>query len=161
MNNPHPEAIHISCLSGTAVDNADAEFVGTAKDLLVNTDGNITAMLLDTGGILGVGEKTIIVPFSECAIERHETAFIVFPHLHYGEVLVAPEYQGPGGTRFERIANHTSALGRAAMIKAGELSEQAAEKASGFRQKAVDIATGLPHNGADKVTELVHKYDKR
>jgi hypothetical protein len=57
MNNPYPEAIHISCLIGTAFENGDAEFVGIAKDLLVNTDGNITAMLLDTGGILGVGEK--------------------------------------------------------------------------------------------------------
>jgi hypothetical protein len=102
------------------------------------------------------------VPFSERAIiEHHETAFIFLPHLHSGEALVAPEYQGPGGTRFERITNRTSALGRAAMIKAEELSEQATEKAAGFGQKAVDIAAELAHNGADKVTELVHKDDKR
>ena len=129
---------------------------------MVSCDGGITAMLLDTGGILGVGKTTVLMPFSECAIiERDGTASIVLPRLHSGEVLVAPEYQVPGGTRFEQITNHASTLGHAVITKAGELSEQAAEKSAVLVQKTVDRAAGRGHKGAEKVTEPAHEDDKK
>lgn len=109
-----------------------------------------------------MGKKTVVVPFSECAIiERLEAMSIILPHLHKGEVLVAPEYQVPGGTPLERVTDHASPLGYAAITKARELSGQVANKTAEYGQKTVNWAAELAHKGANKSTDLVSKNDDR
>ncbi len=160
MSNPHAQNLPLTSLIGTAVNNADEEFVGTAQDIFVNGAGQITGILLDTGGILGVGKNSVVVPFAMCSISvRGQSPAIILSKLHSGKVLVAPEYQTPGGTAFERATNEASTLGRAAITKAGELGDRAADKTADFGQKAVAWAAAMADKGADKVTELVHRND--
>jgi sporulation protein YlmC with PRC-barrel domain len=44
-------------------DPSDAK-IGDVADVLVNTDGKISALIIGVGGFLGAGEKDVAVPFS-------------------------------------------------------------------------------------------------
>jgi sporulation protein YlmC with PRC-barrel domain len=45
--------------------------IGEITDVLVNKDGNITAFMVSVGGLLGIGEKHVAVPFDNIhATER-------------------------------------------------------------------------------------------
>jgi sporulation protein YlmC with PRC-barrel domain len=52
-------------LIGAAVYNSENAEIGTIKDLILEQDGHISAVVLSVGGFLGVGEKDITVPMSE------------------------------------------------------------------------------------------------
>lgn len=149
-----PEYRALSSYIGTAVRNADGEVVGTVHDFLVNNDGSLAGILLNTGGILGVGKKTVMVPFAECAIiPSFETASIIMPNLHSGEILVAPTYQFPGGTTLERTVNYASILGHAAITKVRVFSEKAANKTIEYRKRAVTTGAKAPQQDADQATK--------
>ena len=38
--------------------------IGDVDDVLIDTDGHVTAMIIGVGGFLGMGEKDVAVPFS-------------------------------------------------------------------------------------------------
>ncbi len=39
------------------------------KDVLLSKDGNVTAVIVGVGGLLGVGEKDVAVPFNTLALQ--------------------------------------------------------------------------------------------
>lgn len=41
----------------------DAEEIGNISDLIFTEDGRITAVVIGVGGFLGIGEKSVAVPF--------------------------------------------------------------------------------------------------
>ena len=64
-NNAHRGFFH-------GIDNApairdmiiDGDKIGEIKDVLVDRDGKITALIVGAGGFLGMGEKDVAVPFN-------------------------------------------------------------------------------------------------
>lgn len=47
----------------------DAEEIGTVNDLVISTEGEITAVVIGVGGFLGIGEKNVAVSFDELSYE--------------------------------------------------------------------------------------------
>lgn len=43
----------------------DAEEIGNVSDVVFNQEGQITAVVIGVGGFLGIGEKSVAVPFEE------------------------------------------------------------------------------------------------
>jgi len=58
---PETGAWRVSDLEGTAVYGADGESIGDIKDVLVNQQGEVEAVLIGVGGFLGIGEKDVAV----------------------------------------------------------------------------------------------------
>jgi len=52
-----------SKLVGVGVYGADQNKVGSIKDVLMDHDGNAKAVVIGVGGFLGIGVKTVAVPF--------------------------------------------------------------------------------------------------
>lgn len=50
-------------LVGVDVYGADNKKIGTIKDLLMNHDGSVQAVVIGVGGFLGIGAKEVAVPF--------------------------------------------------------------------------------------------------
>ncbi len=46
--------------------------VGEVKDMLVNADGTINAVMLSVGGFLGMGEKDVAVPMNAIRIAQRD-----------------------------------------------------------------------------------------
>jgi hypothetical protein len=56
-----PAAVLASKMVGVTVRNAAGDSVGTIDDLLITDGGSLKAVLIDVGGLLGMGSKRIAV----------------------------------------------------------------------------------------------------
>jgi hypothetical protein len=59
-----------SKLIGASVYGPDNASIGEIDDVLVTNDGNIGAIVIGVGGFLGVGEKSVAIPFNAITITR-------------------------------------------------------------------------------------------
>ncbi len=69
---PDAGQIRASILMGKAVYSAEHDEVGEISDLVLDKDGGTRVALVDVGGFLGVGEKTVAIPFDELAFAKAE-----------------------------------------------------------------------------------------
>ena len=58
-----PGQMMASDLRGSNVYGANNENVGDIKDILLERDGRVAAMVIGVGGFLGIGEKNVALPF--------------------------------------------------------------------------------------------------
>lgn len=59
-----------SALIGVTMTNALDQSVGTVRDLLVDSDGRVVALLVSVGGFLGLGERTVPIALRHVVITR-------------------------------------------------------------------------------------------
>ncbi len=64
----NPDQIRASTLMGQSVYGQDDESIGKVSDLVLEQDGKTRAALIDVGGFLGVGAKTVAIPFEQIKI---------------------------------------------------------------------------------------------
>jgi sporulation protein YlmC with PRC-barrel domain len=57
-------------LAGTDVKNHDGETIGTVDDVLLGKDGRVAAVIVSTGGVLGIGEKTVALQWDQVEVTR-------------------------------------------------------------------------------------------
>ena len=81
-----PAGIYTEMPAGTTVTNFYKQNVydpsdnkiGDVDDVLIDTDGHVTAMIIAVGGFLGMGEKDVAVPFSSVrASEKNNKWYLV------------------------------------------------------------------------------------
>lgn len=57
---------------GAAVYGEDGEWIGDLSELNVTGDGEVTGVILDVGGFLGIGEKSVELPMDQVELRRTE-----------------------------------------------------------------------------------------
>ncbi len=138
------ESIALTRFIGGPVVNADGEIVGKLEDLLMDDSGALNTAVVALGGMLGVGSRSVGIPFDDCRIERLEEGMqLRLPGLRNGEVLVAPEYHPVGGTAFERMKEQAANLTQAAVTRAGELGQSMSDTASDLAKRASDASSEI------------------
>ncbi|WP_181707265.1 PRC-barrel domain-containing protein [Chthonobacter rhizosphaerae] len=87
-------------LEGKAVFGADGESIGDIKDILVNDQGQVAAVIIGVGGFLGIGEKDVAVAMNA---------------LQFGPGMTAAEAEAAGATgpaaTGEMAGNETAVTG--------------------------------------------------
>jgi sporulation protein YlmC with PRC-barrel domain len=68
-----PVAYESSRLIGQDVINQQGEKLGKIRNLAIGSNGQVTYAVLGVGGIVGVGEKDIAVPFNQLQISSDQT----------------------------------------------------------------------------------------
>ena len=83
-----------SNLIGQSVYNAKDEKIGGIKDLVTDRNGKIVAVLIGSGGFLGLGEKHVAVRFEDLKLARDENDSIkVVADLSQETLASAPDYE--------------------------------------------------------------------
>ena len=59
-----------SKLIGASVYGPDNASIGEINDVVIGTDGKITAVVVGVGGFLGVGQKDVALPFEAVSVTR-------------------------------------------------------------------------------------------
>lgn len=78
---------------------SDWDNVGEINDLVITRDGEITSVLVDIGGFLGMGERQVAMNmdqirfFADSATDEPNDFFLVIP-ASQAELEEAPEYEG-------------------------------------------------------------------
>ncbi len=67
LTRPEPGALRASKLVGVKVIGMDHVRVGEIEDVLLTEDGRVRAVVIGVGGFLGIGQKSVAVPFDKMA----------------------------------------------------------------------------------------------
>lgn len=75
--------------------NAKNDTVSSIDDLILNEDGSIQAVIMDVGGFLGIGEKSVEVSFDELTILKQENGEDIKVYMNTTEDALnsMPEYE--------------------------------------------------------------------
>ncbi len=65
MGSTPDKGMHASNLIGTSVKTTDDEEVGSINDLIIDKDGQVVAIVVGVGGILGMGEKNVAIGWDD------------------------------------------------------------------------------------------------
>ncbi|MBX9741006.1 MAG: PRC-barrel domain-containing protein [Beijerinckiaceae bacterium] len=87
-----------SALRGKNVyDRADAR-IGAINDLVIDRDGAVSAVVIGVGGFLGIGEKSVGVPFADVKISIRDGNEWLVLERSKDELKAAPDFN-PAGER--------------------------------------------------------------
>ncbi|MET7245668.1 PRC-barrel domain-containing protein [Methylobacterium sp. EM32] len=67
LTRPEPGSVRASKLVGVKVIGMDHVKVGEIEDVLLTEDGRVRAVVIGVGGFLGIGQKSVAVPFDKLA----------------------------------------------------------------------------------------------
>jgi len=72
--NASADQVRASALIGKSVYGPENQSIGEISDLILEKQGNTRVALIDVGGFLGVGEKTVAIPFADLKFAKAEGA---------------------------------------------------------------------------------------
>jgi hypothetical protein len=83
-----------SNLIGQSVYNSQDEAIGDINDLVTDNSGKVVAVLIGSGGFLGLGEKDVALRFEDLRLARDEDNNIkVIANLDRETLASAPDYE--------------------------------------------------------------------
>lgn len=113
-----------SNLIGVVVKNKAGETIGDINDVVFQTGGQVTVYIIGVGGVLGIGEKNVAVPYSDVTISSDPTGKrSAVLDVTKAALETAPGYVGER-TTFEKVEDTASTLATAAGQKAKELKDK-------------------------------------
>jgi hypothetical protein len=114
---------------GTVVQNPAGEVIGDINDLVFSRTGQISTVILGIGGVLGMGEKSVGVPFGALSFKAApDGTRIVVVALSKEQLNAAAPFVASDKTTYDLMKDKAIALSKKASEKAGELKDQAAKK---------------------------------
>jgi sporulation protein YlmC with PRC-barrel domain len=120
---------------GQLVHNTAGEIVGNVNDLVFDRQGRISTVVLGVGGFLGIGEKSVGIPFSALSINVSKNGErVVVVSLSKQDLAQAPGFRAADKSTLDKVKDAAVDLGSKAAEKAVELKDQAAQKIGDLRK---------------------------
>lgn len=114
---------------GAAVQNTSGETIGDINDLVFSHAGQISTVVLGVGGVLGMGEKNVGIPYTALSFKTGpEGARIIVVALTKAELKQAPSFTAIEKTTYDAMKDKALVMGKKASDKAVELKDQAVQK---------------------------------
>jgi sporulation protein YlmC with PRC-barrel domain len=86
--------IPASRLVGATVENANGDNIGEIHEVLLSSEGNAEALVVDVGGFLGMGEHTVAMKWTDVSIRTDENdAVVVATEMTKDQLQALPEYE--------------------------------------------------------------------
>jgi sporulation protein YlmC with PRC-barrel domain len=82
-------------LIGAAVVNATNDKLGDVDEVLVTTDGRVNAVVVAMGGMLGLGERKVVVPWERLRFSSQGSDLVVKTDISRETLNAMPEYRDP------------------------------------------------------------------
>lgn len=131
-----------SSVIGSSVQNFLEEELGVIEDLIINSDGKVVHAVLSVGGFLGIGDKLVVVPYSDLLLVGNEQIYV---DINKERLEAAPAFANAGQGV---LAQKTTDMGPARdpldrAVYERELSQRLEEwqaKLSEFKDKAASKA---------------------
>lgn len=82
-------------LIGADVVNATNDKLGDVDEVLVTTDGRVNAVVVAMGGVLGLGERKVVVPWERLRFSSQGSDLVVKTDVSRETLQAMPEYRDP------------------------------------------------------------------
>lgn len=129
-------SLRLSQMKGVDLIGQDHTKLGDIDDLLIDQTGRIQAVVVDTSGLLGIGGKTVAIPYEQIVWNTGEVSRVQTPSasLHPADAPMAPTGQAMD-TAIQRMPG-------------AEVSDRALSAVPEGRSGVVDPSTGPVTTGA-------------
>lgn len=91
-------------LIGADVKSANNEKIGDVSEVLVSTDGKISAIIVSVGGFLGVGDRKVALPWEQLRFSSEGNDLVMMASATKESLKEMPEYRDPARASTERAA---------------------------------------------------------
>jgi len=115
-----------SDFTGRSVHSNSGQELGDINDLVFNESGQVVAAVLGVGGVLGIGEKNVAVPFDSIDQKPGKDGKVLLVvNLSKSDLEKAPKYKSRSGGQamMKQVQNKASDIGE----KAKEMGKDAME----------------------------------
>jgi sporulation protein YlmC with PRC-barrel domain len=120
---------------GQAVHNTAGEIVGDVNDLVFDRQGRIRTVIIGVGGLLGMGEKSVGIPFDSLTFNvGKDSERVIVVALNKQDLMQAAGFRATEKTTFDKVKDKAADLGQKAADKAVDLKDQAAQKIEDLRK---------------------------
>jgi sporulation protein YlmC with PRC-barrel domain len=124
-------------LFGAKVQSGSGDVIGDINDLVFDPSGKITTVVLGVGGFLGLGEKSVAVPYDAVTFKvGPDGARTIIVALTKEQLTAAPAFKATEKTTYEGMRDKAVAMGQSAAKKGVELKDQAIKKVEGMTTDA-------------------------
>lgn len=82
-------------LIGADVVNGTNDKLGDVDEVLVTTDGRVNAVVVAMGGVLGMGERKVVLPFERLRFSSQGNDLVVKTDISRETLNAMPEYRDP------------------------------------------------------------------
>ncbi len=124
-----------SLFLGQAVTNQAGETIGDVNDVLFDKTGRISTVVIGIGGFLGIGEKSVAVPFPTLSFTADANGKrVVMAPLSRERLQAAPEFKATEKSMYMRAKETATEYGQKAIDKARELGDKAGKKIEEMRK---------------------------
>ena len=93
-----------SDLIGMSVVNSAGESVGKIANLIIDKDHRVTGAVLSVGGFLGLGAKSVAVPWDALKIESRDNHHVAVIAMSNDEIVNAPDFKTQAQVKAESEA---------------------------------------------------------
>ena len=119
---------------GQSVINQTGQNIGDINDLLFDKTGRISTAVIGVGGFLGMGEKSVAIPFGSLSFTADGTGKrVVTIPFSKEQLQAAPSFQPTEKTVYMRATEQASDMGHKAMNEAIELKDKVDRKIEDMR----------------------------
>jgi len=132
------------------------ENIGNVDDFIVTRDGDVQAVLINVGGFLGMGGRTVAVDMEALEVvsrEGQDDFYFVLPETSKEQLENAPEYQSEG-TMGQRGRDNQREMGQEGRkdMKQQEGRQGATDRARTYRATEVEPQEGYQRVTSDLIT---------
>ena len=120
---------------GKPVVNASGEKIGDVNDLLFDSSGKITTVVLGVGGFLGLGEKQVGMGYDALTYTEKDGQRVLTVPLTKEALMAAPDYVYTEKTALDKMREKAGEMAQKAGEKASELTEEAKKKIEQYRNQ--------------------------
>lgn len=122
---------------GAKVQNASGEVLGDVNDLVFSPAGQISTVVLGVGGVLGMGEKNVAVPYSTLSFKvGPDGARVIVVALSKDQLKAAAPFVATEKSTYDSMKDKAISLGKSASDAAGQLKDQAMKKVDDLKSDA-------------------------
>lgn len=87
-----PTALTAETLTGADVRDASDAEIAEVSDLVLTEDGQVTHLVVDVGGFLGMGAKSVALPMENVTVAQRDGAVRVWVNMTREELEAMPEH---------------------------------------------------------------------
>lgn len=83
-----------SALIGATIRNAANESIGEVKDVFLDQNGTVKALVVSVGGAMGIGAKSVMLPWQDLKVDRQQNKLFMTTNATKETLKAMPEYKG-------------------------------------------------------------------
>jgi sporulation protein YlmC with PRC-barrel domain len=129
-------ALRLSKLVGVSVIGLDHNRIGEIEEVLVDRDGKAQAVVIGVGGFLGIGEKSVAVPFDTVLWNTGNVSDVTSPSASLKPSEAPPPRASGGAEHMPGAQVSTDALQASNEREGGQVNPQTGPVTTGATERA-------------------------